>query len=461
MIPDSELIARYDVPGPRYTSYPTAVDFRTVEDRRLRDRIVGSMHERRRSRDVRRPLSVYVHIPFCHSLCWYCGCTKVITRDPSTADRYLEMLEMEMDRTIALLGGSEEVVQLHFGGGTPTFLQPDQLERLGRALHDRFRISDETEFSVEIDPRRCERERIDVLRQIGCNRASVGVQDTDGAVQRAIHRNQTFDQTRQVTGWLREAGIESINVDLIYGLPKQTPGTFRITIEEILELEPDRLALYSYAHLPDRMPSQRLLDERDLPRPAQKLQMFIEATGRLIEEGMRWIGMDHFARSEDALSRALDEGSLQSNFQGYTTFAESDLVALGMSGISQFDTLYYQNEKELDRYYAELESGRLPVLRTLELDDEDRLRREVIMAVMCRNRIDLSPLVDRWGERAAEIFEQGVNSLAGPEDDGLVRCSDEGIEITGKGRFFLRNIAMAFDPSVTVLESLQRYSRTV
>lgn len=461
MIPDSELIARYDVPGPRYTSYPTAVDFRTVEDRRLRDRIVGSMHERRRNRNARRPLSVYVHIPFCHSLCWYCGCTKVITRDPSSADRYLEMLEMEMDRTIALLGDSEEVVQIHFGGGTPTFLQPDQLKRLGRALHDRFRINDETEFSVEIDPRRCERERIDVLRQIGCNRASVGVQDTDRAVQRAIHRNQSFDQTRQVTGWLREAGIESINIDLIYGLPKQTPGTFRITVEEILGLKPDRLALYSYAHLPDRMPSQRLLDESDLPLPAQKLQMFVEATERLTGEGMRWIGMDHFARSEDALSRALDEGSLQRNFQGYTTFAESDLVAFGMSGISQFDTLYYQNEKELDRYYAELESGRLPVLRTLELDDEDRLRRELIMAVMCRNRIDLSPLVDRWGERAAEIFEQGVNSLAGPEDDGLVRCSDERIEITGKGRFFLRNIAMAFDPSVTVAESLQRYSRTV
>lgn len=457
-VQDSELfdlIEKYNVPGPRYTSYPTAIQFsESFDGSEIESRLV-------KSRSSGKPLSLYIHIPFCFSLCWYCGCTKIITRDSNRGDIYLDYLEKEA----SIVGRSGDIPpvlkQIHFGGGTPTFLTPEQLRRLGSIINGHFDIHPEVEFSVEIDPRRCTAEHIEALAEIGVNRASLGVQDTNPDVQKAIHRIQPYEQTRDVANMLREQGITDLNFDLIYGLPRQTTDTFSQTIDDVVALKPSRLAVYSYAHMPGIMPAQKLLNESEFPSPNEKLNMLMLAISRLPESGFRYIGMDHFARENDELSRALDEGTLHRNFQGYSTHAELEMVALGMSGISMGEELYVQNSKDLNSYYDSLDDGRLPIKKVLELSNEDRLRRSVIMNIMCRGEIDFRAFSEQHGIDFKGTFGPELENLAPLEADGLLISSDSGFKVTDTGRLFLRNVAMVFDGYRSQKLTRPVYSKTV
>ncbi|MCC5913160.1 MAG: oxygen-independent coproporphyrinogen III oxidase [Balneolaceae bacterium] len=450
-----KLAGKYNVPGPRYTSYPTAVQF----TENFGEKTIESLKQSRLESE--RDLSLYFHIPFCFSLCWYCGCTKIITKDRDRGDHYLDYLEKEAALIQQSLNPIRKVRQIHFGGGTPTFLTPAQLRRLGEIICHYFYLDEESEFSVEIDPRSCSEEQVIALREIGVNRASLGVQDTNEQVQKAIHRIQPFSQTRDVTGWLRKHGINNINFDLIYGLPRQTTETFSETMKNVISLNPDRLAVYSYAHIPSLMPAQKLLNEEEFPSTDAKLQMLINAIRELPELGYRYIGMDHFAREEDELSMALDEGTLQRNFQGYSTHAELDMIALGMSGISQGRDLYVQNEKDLGAYYRALDEGRLPIKKVLPLNDEDRLRRFVIMQIMCKVAIDYETFRKETGINFTERFEDELDQLSPLEADGLLQRNSDGFVITDVGRLFLRNVAMVFDGYIDEKKHRTAYSKTV
>ncbi|MFH5832320.1 oxygen-independent coproporphyrinogen III oxidase [Halalkalibaculum sp. DA384] len=454
---DIDLIKKYNVQGPRYTSYPTAVQFREVGEKAVPDLKKYLLEHNRKP----RPISLYFHIPFCFSLCWYCGCTKVITKDQDRGDLYLEYLDREMDQVKALMHPESPVVQIHFGGGTPTFLTPVQLKRLGKSIRERFNTSGDTEFSVEIDPRRCTRDHIRTLRSIGCNRASLGVQDTNPKVQEAIHRIQPFGQTRRVTGWLREEGIDSINFDLIYGLPRQTRSTFRKTMDDVLQLQPDRLAVYSYAHIPQVMPSQKLLNVDEMPSTDEKLSMLVDAISHFTANGYRFIGMDHFSRKDEELSRAMDHGTLQRNFQGYSTLAGADLYAFGMSAISNVGEIYWQNSKEMNEYYEALSNNTLPVRKLLQLCKDDRIRKDAIMQIMCRMGLSGSEMEEKWGIVFDTYFSEALKKLAGLERDGLVTISGSEISITEQGRLFLRNIAMCFDRYLDEVKVDRKFSKTV
>lgn len=454
---DLDLIKKYNVQGPRYTSYPTAVQFSEADDRD----IVTLRHYLADHNQEPHPVSLYFHIPFCFSLCWYCGCTKVITKDQDRGDLYLDYLEKEMDLIAGLLHEDSEVIQVHFGGGTPTFLTPHQLNRLGAAITKRFTLTPSTEFGVEIDPRRCTREHINALSHIGCNRASLGVQDTNKQVQEAIHRIQPFEQTERVTRWLREAGINSINFDLIYGLPRQTLATFQQTLDDVLGLRPDRLAVYSYAHIPGIMPAQKLLREEEMPSTDEKLGMLRQSIAYLTDNRYRFIGMDHFSRENDELSRAMDEGTLQRNFQGYSTHSGADLYAFGMSGISNVGQYYWQNTKDLGAYYQQLDAGKSPVFKTLSLSRDDLIRKNVIIRLMCRMGIDFSRLSEKWNIRFTDYFADALSKLAPLEQDGLVITAADHMHITEKGRLFLRNIAMCFDRYLEPSKTEHKFSKTV
>lgn len=436
-----DLIRKYNVKGPRYTSYPTAAQFSEADDGDY-TMLESYLGERNR---CPRPLSLYVHVPFCFSLCWYCACTKIITRDRGRGDHYLDYLEREIDLLAGRLGPGAPLQQLHFGGGTPTFLEPAQLLRLGDALRKRFRFTGQTEFSVEIDPRRCTRAHVQALAAIGCNRASLGVQDTNPDVQKAIHRVQPIEQVDRVCRWLREEGIRSLNFDLIYGLPRQSRQTFGKTLEEVTDFRPDRLAVYSFAHLPSLMPAQRLLEEDDLPSADEKIAMLRLAIDRLEGEGYRFIGMDHFAREDDELVEAMDSGDLHRNFQGYSTRAGADLYALGMSGISGAGGWYWQNAKELGDYYRELDRGMLPVAKYARLDRDDEMRRMIIGHIMCRMGVDFIEVERRWDIDMNDYFARELHRLEELERDGLLRLHNDRISINETGRLFLRNIAMCFD----------------
>ncbi len=451
------MIKKYNVSGPRYTSYPTAVQFRNAagED-------ISKLYDYLEQHNNRaRQLSLYFHIPFCFSLCWYCGCTKLITKDRDRGDIYLDYLEKEVAKVSSLLHKQSEVVQIHFGGGTPTFLRPSQLMRLGELIRSGFRLSTDAEFSVEIDPRSCSRAHIAALKEIGCNRASLGVQDTNADVQEAIHRIQPFEQTRQVTQWLREEGIGSINFDLIYGLPRQTAGTFRQTMDDVLSLSPDRLAVYSYAHIPSVMPVQKLLREEEMPSTDEKLSMLQLGINHFTENGYRFIGMDHFSREDEELTLAMDDGTLQRNFQGYSTRSGADLYAFGMSGISNVGEYYWQNSKELEQYYGSLDAGELPVAKFLQLCKDDKVRNDAIMQLMCKMGLSFKRIEEKWGIVFEEYFSESLDRLSGLESDGLVQILPDEINITERGRLFLRNIAMCFDRYLNMAKTGPSFSKTV
>lgn len=439
--PAPELVRKYNLPGPRYTSYPTAPQFSTTLDRAaLRAEVAQD------NADATSPLSLYFHLPFCESLCWYCGCTTVITKRLASAGEYVGLLERELALTAPLLHSARPVTQLHFGGGTPTFLPPAEIDRLAAAIHRHFRFDPDSENSVEIDPRRLTREHVEAFRHLGCNRASLGVQDTNPDVQLAIHRWQPLAQTAQAVTWLRAAGYQSVSLDLIYGLPLQTPASFTRTLDEIIALQPDRLAVFSYAHVPWIKPAQKIFDDRaQLPTTEAKLTMLLTAIARLTAAGYVQIGMDHFARPDDELAVAFADGTLHRNFQGYTTRAGASLYGFGMSSISQTDGSFSQNHKDLAAYAAALAAGQLPFERGCLLTADDRRRRAIISAIMCGRGLDYAALSRQLGLDFAATYATELASLADLAADGLLVVHPDRVAITPLGRLFLRIIAMRFD----------------
>ncbi len=429
---DRELLKRFDTPTPRYTSYPTAMSFRGIEPQELEAGMAGD-----------GPLSIYFHLPFCKSLCWYCACTKVITKDTALSAVYLERLKIEFAQRMPHMAG-REVVQIHLGGGTPTYFSPDELRELAHMVTSQLKIAENAEISVEIDPREVSLEHVRALRESGFNRASLGVQDHNPEVQKLIHREQPFEQTAQVVKWLRDAGFGGINFDLIYGLPGQTRESFKKTIEDVISLRPDRLAVYSYAHVPWAAPQQKLLESR-LPAPDEKLDLFKQAAEQFVEAGWKHIGMDHFALPDDALSTALESGNLRRNFQGYSTWKGTDIHGFGMSSISQTKTMYFQNVRELSDWNDSLDEKTPTIDRGITLTPDDQIRREVIMATMCSNDIDFADFSKEHGIDFGTYFEAELAELKAFANEDLVEIDEVGFRVTPKGRFFVRNIAGIFD----------------
>jgi oxygen-independent coproporphyrinogen III oxidase len=451
---DLSLVQKYNVPGPRYTSYPPATHFTDLVDQR---EVFAKLEANARTE---RDLSLYFHLPFCWSLCWFCGCTTVITTEQKASERYIQYLQKELELIGQKLNPRRKVIQLHFGGGTPTFLTPEEIRRLGELIHRRFELAPDIEAGVEIDPRRLHRAHLKALREVGFNRASIGVQDHNPVVQKAVHRIQPFEQTLRVVEWIRAEGFASLNIDLIYGLPFQTPESFEKTLDEILLLAPNRFAVFSYAHVPWMKPAQKILADKTLPTPETKLQLLKLTIEKLTSAGYVYIGMDHFARADDELALAQKQKTLQRNFQGYSTRGGADIYAFGMSSISQADGIYWQNLKDLPAYAAALESGQLPFAKGYILTDEDQLRRQTIMRLMCDLSLDYAAMSQALGVDFARHFAAELESLADLSADGLVERSATGLTVTEAGRLFIRNIAMRFDAYNTARRE-GRFSRTI
>lgn len=454
---DRELIASLPASGPRYTSYPTADRFHSAFRQPEYEKILQKTLEHQN-----KPLSLYIHIPFCNVICYYCGCNKVITKDTAKADQYLNYLEKEFALLKPHLYGKHPLAQLHFGGGTPTFLSDKQLERVFAMIAEHFELQEDGEYSIEIDPRKVSRESVFKLAQLGFNRMSVGIQDFDPKVQKAVNRIQSVEETANVIHAAREAGFKSISVDLIYGLPHQSVESIKPTLDTVLGLSPDRLALYHYAHLPHIFKPQRRIDTNVVPGSEEKLDILQYAVHLLDEKGYVFIGMDHFAKPEDELAIALKEGRLQRNFQGYSTHADCDLVALGVSSIGKVGNTYSQNQRDLETYYADLDEGRLPVMRGIELTDDDQLRRNIIQDLMCRFALDFNEYAADLNSRSfTEYFADELAELAKLAQLGLIELYSGSLKVTPKGRFLIRNIAMVFDYHLRHKETKATYSQTV
>jgi oxygen-independent coproporphyrinogen-3 oxidase len=448
---DLELIRKYNVPGPRYTSYPTALQFTEEFSRQdLMEQIQNN------NRDT-SPLSLYFHLPFCETLCWFCGCTTVISSDHSRSDPYLDHLEKEIQMTARLLNSNRKVVQMHFGGGSPNYLTPTQIRRLGKSIHENFHFAADAELSVELDPRRLTKDHIDAFNEMGINRASFGIQDFNPKVQEAVNRIQPKEVSDQAITWIREAGYKSLNIDLIYGLPYQTAESFQETLDLALTSKPDRFAIFNYAHVPWMKPAQKLL--KVLPEPETKLQMLKRTIETLTANGYAYIGMDHFAKEDDELAIAQRNKTLQRNFQGYSTRGGADIYAFGMSSISQTDSHYRQNHKTLPSYYAAVEKGELPISKICTLTRDDLLRRETIMRLMCDLELNYQNLSSLLEIDFTDYFSEEISTFKEAEQDGLLTTSSEGIKVTDSGRMLIRNLAMRFDAYLNPTES--RFSRTI
>jgi oxygen-independent coproporphyrinogen III oxidase len=437
-----DLLQKYDRPGPRYTSYPTAVEF--TESFGAGDYAARLVE----ANAVAAPLSLYAHLPFCEHRCTFCGCHVVITRDDEVVRRYLGYLHREIDMLAAHLPERRRVSQYHWGGGTPTHLTPVEMEALHRKMTEHFVIEPDAEVAIEVDPRVTSVEQIDLLRTLGFNRLSMGVQDFDPEVQAAVDRNQTEAQTRDMYDLGRRKGFASINIDLIYGLPMQTPPKFGRTVDAVIGMRPDRVALYSYAHVPWIRAQQKWIDPKDLPSPEDKLALFVDARDRFLAAGYVEIGMDHFAVPGDELAEARQRRKLHRNFMGYTVKMGSDMVAVGISGIGDVRGAFAQNEKKLSRYYEELDGGRFPVERGYALDRDDLIRRETITRLMCNLWLDVPAIERQFGIVFADYFAAEIAELSRPEglvDAGFVVIAPDHIEVAGLGRFFVRNVAMVFD----------------
>ncbi|GGY27536.1 oxygen-independent coproporphyrinogen III oxidase [Paludibacterium paludis] len=454
---DRELIERLDCSGPRYTSYPTADRFTAAFGPDDYLRWLGQ-HQLGQSN---RAISLYAHLPFCNTVCYYCGCNKIITKDKSKADTYLDYLEKEVDAVVAALGKREKVIQLHFGGGTPTFLSDAQLERLMTLLKTRFEFLPEGEYSIEIDPRKVGRDTVFELARLGFNRMSVGIQDFDPAVQQAVNRVQSEAETLEVIEAAREAGFRSVSVDLIYGLPLQTLDSVMATLDKVIRIAPDRIALYNYAHLPTVFMPQRRINEADLPSAETKLDILQESVKRLTDAGYVFIGMDHFAKPDDDLAVALRQGRLQRNFQGYSTHADCDMIGLGVSSIGKIGPCYTQNHKDIDAYYAALDEGRLPVMRGMVLDGDDILRRSIIQSLMCRFALSVEATEDVFGINFAHYFAEELPKIRELQAMGLLSFDGDFLMVEPKGRFLIRNIAMIFDKHLRDRQSGARYSKVI
>lgn len=454
---DRKLIASLPSSGPRYTSYPTADRFNGSFGSKD---YIESLHMRQAGA-LNKPLSLYVHIPFCNTICYYCGCNKIITKDTSRADAYIEYLDKELSLLAPHLNGRHQLVQLHFGGGTPTFLDDGQLERVFGMIRRHFDLVPDGEYSIEIDPRKVSRDTVLHLGKLGFNRMSVGIQDFDPEVQKAVNRIQTLEETREVVEAAREAGFKSVSVDLIYGLPHQTAASIKPTLDTVLALDPDRLALYHYAHLPHIFKPQRRIDTSAVPDSEEKLDILQYAVQTLTSRGYVFIGMDHFAKPEDELAVALKEGWLQRNFQGYSTYADCDLIAIGVSSIGKIGNAYIQNERDIDAYYAALDQGRLPVMRGYRLNGDDLLRRNIIQDLMCRFSLEFSTYENLFNIDFISYFHEELADLQDLASLGLLRLKPNGLTVTPKGRFLIRNIAMVFDYHLRHKETTAQYSKTV
>ena len=457
---DRELVARYDVTGPRYTSYPAAPQFHArFGETELRAAALASNQQ-----TPARPLSIYVHVPFCLSPCFYCGCTRLITRDLRKADPYLERLYLEIERIAPLFDRGRKVTQLHFGGGTPNFLDEPHMAALLDLLSQRFTFSnaDEREFGIEVDPRWCSPDYVRMVSRYGFNRISVGIQDFDPEVQEAVNRIQSVEQTRAVLDAARECGFRSTSVDLIYGLPKQTPEKFAQTLDRVIALGPDRVACYAYAHLPERFKAQRQIVAADLPDAATRLVLLGLTVDKLTAAGYRYIGMDHFAKPTDDLAVAQDAGTLQRNFQGYSTHGNCDLIGLGMSSISHIGATFSQNARDLPVYYASLDAGRLPVVRGLALDEDDAIRADAIQQLMCHGVLDIPAFQARHRIDFAAYFANELERLRDIQRDGLIDVAPDRLTVTARGHFLLRIIAMCFDAHLARSQAEgARYSKAV
>ena len=450
-----ELLTRFDVPGPRYTSYPTADRF--VEAFTEAD-YVQALHQRRDGARA-QPLSLYVHVPFCESLCYYCACNKIITRHKDRAATYLQYLTREVDLHVQALGRGHSVSQLHLGGGTPTFLSDAELGQLMAMLKRNFHLVPGGEYSVEVDPRTVDVARLKVLWDLGFNRLSFGVQDFDPAVQKAVHRLQPAEQVFALVQAAREIGFESLNVDLIYGLPKQSPESFERTLAQIKALRPDRIALYAYAHLPERFKPQRRIHEAELPPASAKVAMLARSIDALMDAGYVYVGMDHFALPDDALAVAKRQGRLHRNFQGYSTQPDCDLIALGVSAIGRVGPSYSQNAKDLDEYRDLLHHGHLPVVRGLSVTRDDLARRAVIMALMCQGQVVFEAIELAWMLDFRQYFSAEMVQVLKLAEQGLVKVSDTGIEVTAEGWYFVRAVAMVFDRYLQADRHRSKFSR--
>lgn len=442
---DPDLIRRYDRAGPRYTSYPAATHFN--EDFTAADFCHWARQSNHPVDHGKRPLSLYVHIPFCSTLCFYCGCNKVVTRNRQRAIPYLEHLHREIELHAGLFDHDRPVDQMHWGGGTPTFINPDQMHELVTKLkrHFRFHNDDSGEYAIEIDPREVDDETVGVLREMGFNRISLGVQDTNPLVQQAVNRIQPVEQTLAVIQAARRHGFKSISIDLIYGLPRQTPDTFAATIEAVLAMNPDRISLFNYAHLPALFKPQRKIAEQDLPPPRDKLAILKNSVMQLCQAGYRYIGMDHFARPDDDLAIAQQNGTLYRNFQGYSTHKHCDLVAMGITAISQVGPTYSQNAKTLDDYYERIDRGELPIVKGRALTRDDLIRRALITELICHFHVGFESFSRQWQIDSKDYFARELQALSPMQDDGLVAVTAEGITVLDRGRYLIRNICMVFD----------------
>lgn len=454
---DAEILRRHDKAGPRYTSYPTAPHFHDgFGEGDLVRALAGSNRQA-------RALSLYVHVPFCSSPCFYCGCNRVITRDRSRGESYVARVLAEADLLASHVDPQREVIQLHLGGGTPNFLTRDAMAELVQGLRRRFSFSASAarDFSIELDPRFIDRGDVAQLAALGFNRASLGVQDFDPQVQASINRVQGVEQTLDILQACRDHGMRSVNVDLIYGLPGQSREGFGRTLEQVLALRPDRLAVYGYAHLPHLFRAQRQIDASRLPAPEQKLGLLGLAVERLLDAGYQYIGMDHFALPEEDLSRAQRAGQLHRNFMGYTTHADTDLLGLGVSAISSVGRTYSQNPRDLPSWEAAVDAGHLPAWRGVELDEDDELRAEIIQQLMCHGEVDAGAACARRGIVFEDYFADALPGLARLQADGLAEVRGARIRATGQGRPLLRLLAMCFDRYLAQPSQPASYSRAI
>jgi oxygen-independent coproporphyrinogen III oxidase len=457
LVVDPELIRKYGGSGPRYTSYPTADRF--VEA--FNAAAYGHWLANRNVGGVVRPLALYVHLPFCDTICYYCACNKIITKDHGRSAKYLKYLGREIRLTARCLGEDRAIGQMHWGGGTPTFLSEAELEELVGMIRSEFKLDPSGEYAIEIDPRKVDPGKIALLARLGFNRVSLGVQDFNPEVQRAVHRVQSVDETLEVVGAARRGGFKSVNIDLIYGLPKQSVDSFARTLDTVIGCDPDRIALYSYAHLPTVFKPQRRIAEADLPQPEAKLAILIRSIERLQSAGYLYIGMDHFAKPDDDLAVAQRQGRLTRNFQGYSSSGDADIVGLGVSAIGKVGPIYAQNVKTLDEYYGRLEHEEIPVMRGIELTPDDLVRRAVIQALAChfavsKESISIAHLIDFDRYFAVELEE-----LAQMEKESLVTVDDEWITVTPQGRLLVRAVCAVFDRYLRADRDRARYSKII
>ncbi len=451
-----ELLRRYDRPGPRYTSYPTAPvwqhEFGDAEYRKALAEAASRPDD---------PLSIYIHVPFCQERCAFCGCNVIISKKEGVADIYLDHVEMELTMAAEALGDRRHVRQMHWGGGTPTFLHLDQIERLFKAVNDRFTIAPDAEIALEMDPRVTTKEQVELLRRLGFNRASMGVQDLDPEVQCEIHRFQTEEQTRTLFRVCREAGFDGVNMDLIYGLPGQSVEGWSETVDKVIDIGPDRLAVYSYAYLPDKLHNQRHIEREKLPDADRKLELFTIAREKFTKAGYRAIGMDHFAKPGDELSIAMDERRLRRNFMGYTVVPATDMLGIGTSAIGEIGGCYAQNEKKLSRYYQALDAGKFATSCGFALTKDDAIRSYAIRELMCNFYLDFSELESRFGISFDEYFAQEQPALESLYADEFVVREDGALCVLPLGQIFIRNVAMVFDAHLKKAEAKTQFSRTV